>query len=223
MHRTKLGLTALKAFLLTLFLTSVTYADPLIVTTTNNATTLANTLLAGGSGITVNSATYTGAAVASGTFTGGTGIIGFESGILLTSGSAQIAVGPNNSPGAGLNNGAAGTALIADSLDASILQIQFTPTGNQVQFSYVFGSEEYNEFVGSAFNDAFLFLVNGTNYALIPGTSTPVEINTVNNGMNPTFFRDNTGAIRVNTQYDGLTVVLTFIAPVNANVQNTLL
>ena len=186
MPLTKPASTALRILFLTLFLTSVSYADPLIVTTTNNATTLANTLLAGGSGITVNSATYTGAAVASGTFTGGTGIIGFESGILLTSGSAPIAVGPNNSGSAGLINGAPGTALIADSFNASILEIQFTPTGNQVQFSYVFGSEEYNEFVGSSFNDAFLFLVNGTNFALIPGTNTPVEINTVNLGSNST-------------------------------------
>lgn len=216
------AVTALRVFFLTLILTSVTYADPLIVTTTNDATTLANTLLAGGSGITINSATYTGAAVASGTFTGGTGIIGFESGILLTSGSAQIAVGPNNSGSAGLDNGAPGTALIADSFNASILEIVFTPTGNQVQFSYVFGSEEYNEFVNSTFNDAFVFLVNGTNFALIPGTMTPVEINTVNNGSNSAFYIDNTGAIQVNTQYDGLTVVLTFVAPVNAGVQNTL-
>ncbi|CAN5885335.1 hypothetical protein BH18ACI4_BH18ACI4_28490 [soil metagenome] len=218
----KPSVTALRVFFLTLILTSVTYADPLVVTTTNDATALANTLLAGGSGIVINSATYTGAAAASGTFTGGTGIIGFESGILLTSGLAQIAVGPNNSSSAGSNNGAPGTALIANSFNASILEIQFTPTGDQVQFSYVFGSEEYNEFVNSAFNDAFRFNVNGTNFALIPGTMTPVEINTVNNGLNSAFYRDNTGAIQVNTQYDGLTVVLSFVAPVNTGVINNL-
>jgi len=97
----------------------------------------------------------------------------------------------------------------------------------------VFGSEEYNEFVGSQFNDVFAFFVNGVNYALIPSTTTPVSINTVNNGhasagqlasgpcMNCQYYVDNaTGA--KNTQLDGFTTVLTFIAPVNANVSNTL-
>lgn len=214
-------MSALRVFLLTLFLTVGVQADPLIVTTTNNATILANTLLAGGSGITINSATYTGAVTASGTFTGGTGIIGFESGILLTTGAAQIALGPNNSPNAGVTNGAGGTSLIPNSFDASMLEIVFLPTGNTIQFSYVFASEEYNEFVGSPFNDAFRFFVNGVNYALIPGTLTPVEINSVNLGMNSQFFINNAAA-SLNTQYDGLTVVLTFTAPVNAGVLNTL-
>lgn len=197
------------------------YADPLVVSASNNATALANALVGSGSGITVNSATYTGAAQASGSFTGGTGVIGFEAGILLTTGSVNTVVGPNSSSGATVVNGAPGTSLISNSLEAAILTVNFTPTGNNVQFSYVFGSEEYNEFVNSQFNDAFRFLVNGTNYALVPGTTTPVEINTVNNGSNSAFYIDNTAG-SLNTQLDGLTRALSFVAPVNAGVQNTL-
>ncbi len=63
-----------------------------------------------------------------------------------------------------------------------MLTIHFTPTGNQVRFSYVFASEEYNEYVGSEYNDLFAFFVGGTNYAVLPGTSTPVAINNVNCG-----------------------------------------
>ncbi|WP_352431723.1 choice-of-anchor L domain-containing protein [Pyrinomonas sp.] len=229
----------LASAILCLWLSSAINADPLSVTTTSNANTLANTLLASSSGITINSATYTGANNASGTFSGGTGVIGFESGIVLTTGDAQFVIGPNNTGDAGTDNGAPGTSLISDSFNASILEIVFTPAGNQIQFSYVFGSEEYNEYVGSPFNDAFRFLVNGVNYALIPGTTTPVEINNVNNGFasgrnratgpctNCSFYIDNNpfpGNTNgpFNTQLDGFTTVLSFVAPVNPNVQNTL-
>ena len=53
-----------------------------------------NTLLGGG-GITVTNVTYTGADSALGTFSGGNGIVGFDSGIILSSGSASGAVVPN--------------------------------------------------------------------------------------------------------------------------------
>lgn len=200
-------------------------ADPLVVTTSpTNQTTAANltaSIVASNPGFVVTSSTYTGSAGASGTFSGGTGILGFENGIVLTTGTAGVVVGPNNIGNAGTNNGAAGTPLISDSFNAAILSITFVPTGNQVFFNYVFGSEEYNEFVGSQFNDAFRFLVNDVNYAFIPGTNTPVEINNVNNTSNSQFFRNNTGAT-INTQLDGLTTVFSFSAPVNPGVANTL-
>lgn len=213
-----------------------------------DATGLVNTLLAGSSGITINSATYTGAGIASGTFSGGTGIIGFESGILLTSGDARLAVGPNNSTYATSDNGLGGSALL-DTLipgystrDATLLTIKFVPTSNFVKFSYVFSSEEYNEWVGSAYNDVFGFFVNGANFALLPGTTTPVSINNVNcghsdnaldsngnpiptaapgAGPNCNYYLDNfNGAL--DTQYDGLTRMLTFVAPVDLGLENTL-
>jgi len=209
------------------------------------ATDLANALLAGGGGITVHSATYVGANAASGLFSGGTGIIGFESGILLTSGAVGNVVGPNNSGGTTANNGPLPgdpdleglIPAIQTTQDASVLTIVFTPTGGQVTFNYVFGSEEYNEFVNSGFNDVFGFFVNGVNAALIPGTATPVSINNVNcgfavgnnpapgagpncgsyiNNVNPTF------AGLLDTELDGLTIVLPITAAVNAGVENTL-
>ncbi len=221
MFRNKLPL-ALASFVALSFAALTTQADPLVVTPTNSAATLANTLPAVSSGIAINSSSYTGAAAASGTFTGGTGILGFESGIVMTSGAATTVIGPNNQGGVGVRNGLPGSPLISGTnFDASVLTINFTPAGNNISFSYVFSSEEYNEFVGTDFNDAFVFLVNGTNYALIPGTSTPVEINTVNLNSNSSFYINNvSGAL--NTQMDGLTVVLSFTAPVNNGVVNTL-
>jgi hypothetical protein len=221
----------------------------LFVTPSANATDLANALLGGASGITINSATYTGGAAASGTFIGGAGIIGFESGIVLTSGDAAFVVGPNNTGSFSADNGAAGDAQLgaliggATTFNASILDINFTPSGGKVTFNYVFGSEEYNEFVNTGFNDVFAFFVNGVNAALIPGTSTAVAINNVNcgfvtglgaatagapgtnpencgfyvNNVNPTL----TGLL--DTQLDGMTVVLSIVADVNAGVGNTLM
>lgn len=198
------------------------------------AATLAATLLSPTSGITINSASYTGANGASGTFEVGTDIIGIDRGILLTSGAVATTPGPNDDSGAGVDNSRPGDAQLDGLIpggatqDASVLTIHFTPTGNQIQFSYVFASEEYNEFVGSQFNDIFAFFVGGTNYAVLPGTSTPVAINNVNCGNPPfspptncSYFIDNTAG-GLNTQMDGMTTVLTFTAPVNPGVQNTM-
>lgn len=233
---------ARNAWLAVACLAASTFASAQIVVSPLNGTTvtpdtMAASLLGSSSGITITNATYVGANGASGLFSGGTGIIGIPSGILLTSGSVNNVVGPNNDSGASTNNGLAGDAQL-DTLagvpthDASVLTITFVPTGNQITFSYVFGSEEYNEFIG-AFNDVFGFFVNGTNAAVIPGTSTPVAINNINCGLaNPgvvppgtgphcNLFVNNDPPTR-NTQLDGLTVVLTVTAPVNPNVPNTL-
>ena len=76
----------------------------------------------------------------------------------------------------------------------AILEFDFVPAGDTMVFDYVFGSEEYGAFTCTQFNDAFGFFlsgpgINGTfsnnaiNIANIPGTSTPVAINTVNSGI----------------------------------------
>lgn len=204
---------ALAACLVGTVFSTQSYA--LTVSATSDADALANNIL--GSGISlVGSATYSGAAGSAGTFTNG-GNIGISSGIILTSGGATVAQGPNNSSGAGVSNGTAGLASL-DALipgysthDAAMLSFDFTTAGGDLYFNYVFGSEEYNEWVGSAFNDVFAFFLDGNNIALIPSTTTPVSINNVNNGLNSAFYRDN-GSGAIDTQYDGLTTILTATA-----------
>lgn len=79
------------------------------------------------------------------------------------------------------------TYIATGSLDATALEIHFRTAGDTIRFNYVFGSEEYPGFTCSTFNDKFaLFLagpgiVDTINIALLPGTNTPVSINTVNN------------------------------------------
>ena len=208
-----------------------------------------------GSGISTSNITYTGANVAAGSFSGGATIIGFDAGIVLGSGSVQTTdassscakgvEGPNECDGNTTENGTAGDTTLSalagstqnppvsslDTNDAAVLEFDFTPAGSQLTFNYVFTSDEYNEWVNSEFNDVFGFFVNGQNCALVPGTSTPVTINSVNGGnpfgtsaTNAAMYRNNDpddpGPPGIDTEMDGLTTVFTCTATVNPGVSN---
>lgn len=171
-------------------------AFALVVTATNDGTTLANEIL--GTGITATGVTYSGAnPTASGLFTDGLSSgIGIDSGIILTTGYATSAVGPNNS---GSTSGPGATTSLG---------FNFESAGGDLYFDYVFASEEYNEYVNSSYNDKFKLFVDGENVALVPGTSTPVEIDTVNLNMNSAYYNNNSSAA-YNLEYDGFTDVFT--------------
>jgi len=225
-----------------------------------SATALVNALLAPASGISVvaGSASYVGAPTASGTFTnGGTGAtgVGIDSGVVLTSGdarfigsSAAFAGDDANKSGtftAGVGNSltantSAGNALFAPlagvsgTANASILAFQFIPQGSFVRLSFVFGSEDYNDVVNSGFpTDVFGIFVNGVNYALVPGTSTPISASSVNcggptsgaapgGGQNCGLFRDNPPFFgTIDSEVDGFTTRFTLAVPVNSGSVNT--
>jgi uncharacterized repeat protein (TIGR01451 family) len=217
---------------------SVTPLDGVTVT----AKTLVDELV--GAGVETSDETYTTALQASGLFSGGTGIIGFESGVLLTSGDVGNVLGPNLSdstgtdlegvPGDGDLNAIAGEG--AETEDAAVLEFTFVPAETTVTFRYAFGSDEYNEFVYQGFNDAFGFFVNGQNCATVPDPANPeatlpVSIDTVNGGnpdlpeqdaSNPELYRNNDlddGGGTINTELDGLTFVLTCTATVNPGAE----
>ena len=207
-----------------------------------------------GEGVEISNVSFTGVAPALGTFTGGFPSTGLSSGVILSSGAVENINGSNDSDSAQLNNGTPGDAdldsLIATDVncisstsgtlstktcDAAILEFDFTvtdPDATVVTFEYVFASEEYNEFVNDVYNDVFGFFMEGpdfakTNLALIPGTSTPVSINTVNGGdpfgtgaSNPSYYVNNdandggTQPLLSLIQADGLTKVLTVQATI---------
>ncbi|MBI1266927.1 MAG: hypothetical protein GC193_05790 [Cryomorphaceae bacterium] len=165
---------------------------------------------------------FFGAPNAIGMFSNGSAI-GIEAGILLTTGNAIDAIGPNNSGSISGNNISGSSALLEAATgdftyDAVEFTFDFVASSSQVTFEYVFASEEYPEFVCS-FNDAFGFFVSGpgyapnTNIATVPGTTDLVSIDNVNdNGAGcppfyPQFYVDNSGGF--GTQYDGHTVPLT--------------
>lgn len=197
-------------------------ANALTITPTADGNALANTIL--GSGITLSNVTFVGGTgsplFSAGTFTDGLSSgIGIDKGIILTSGDVTLAPGPNNNDGATGNLGLAGDSDLNSLIpgfttnDATILQFDFETTTGDVFFKFAFGSEEYNEYVGSSFNDVFGFFLDGTNIALIPGTTTPVAINNINNGSNAAFYNDNDPSngtpTPFNIQYDGFTDVFT--------------
>ncbi|NEP80331.1 MAG: DUF4573 domain-containing protein [Okeania sp. SIO3B3] len=204
----------------------ITAAQAISITPTNNGNDLVNEIL--GSGITIapDSIKYTGTAGASGIFTNGfSSGIGIDSGIILTTGTATDAEGPNNSHEQSTNNELPGDSDLDKLIpgytteDATILEFDFESEGGDLFFNYVFASEEYVEWTNKNYNDVFGFFLNGENIALIPGTSTPVAINTVNGGRplgikasNPEFFNNNDlneGGPFFNIEYDGFTNLFT--------------
>ena len=114
--------------------------------------------------------------------------------------------------------------------DATVLEFDFVPQYSTVQFRYVFSSDEYSDYSNTVFNDVFAFYINGVNTAVVPGTMEPVSINTINNGNDdggdptphhPELFRDNVRpTVTIDTQMDGLTVILTCSATVTPGEVN---
>ena len=95
-------------------------------------------------------------------------------------------------------------STIINQNDRITAQFSFYAPGDSIEFEYVFGSQEYESFTCSPYNDVFGFFLigpgingmppqnpNGTyrsdtvNLAVIPNTTTPVAINTINSGVNP--------------------------------------
>ncbi|MBC7695601.1 MAG: choice-of-anchor L domain-containing protein [Burkholderiales bacterium] len=206
-----------------------------IITSTLTPTQYVQNVLLGG-GVTASNVTFTGLPRMIASFTApAITNLGLNRGVYLTTGSngkistEQGADGPSslfqsvdqNQPG----DASLDLLTTAGTQDAAILEFDFIPQSDTVKFRYVFGSEEYNEFVNTTYNDVFAFILSGisttlvpTNIALIPGSTTPITINNVNNGnsngastgpcSNCTYYRDNDGG-SIDCVYDGLTIVLT--------------
>lgn len=194
----------------------------------NSAEALTNKLL--GANISVSNISFKGSSVSAGFFSGGESVIGFDSGIILSTGDIANVVGPNQSDSTSHSNTLPGDPELDtllpgySTLDATVLEFDFVPNNDVVSFQYVFSSEEYNEWVNTSFNDVFGFFLNGVNIAKIPGTEIVVSINNVNNGnpvgsnvSNPQYFVNNDlsdGGGLLDTEMDGQTVVLSVQAAV---------
>ncbi len=175
--------------------------------------------------------TYDGDPISIGYFNGSIGSTGFNEGIVLTSGSAASAEGPNNSGSTGFNS-SGGSDIDLQALipgytinDAAILEFDFIPASDSLQFDFIFGSDEYPEWVASDYNDVFRFSLSGPgitgpysnnsiNIALIPGTAMPVTIDNINAGTNAAYYiSDSYGG---DMEYDGATIPITAKATVQA-------
>ena len=133
-------------------------------------------------------------------------------GAILSTGKVNDIVGPNSSSNnATQTDGGSDSDLEnlstieGDTFDRASLEFDLAVPSDvtEISFRYVFGSEEYNEFTGSGFNDVFAFFVNGENEATVPNPNDPSEripasINNVNHGeqgvtqdTNPQLFINN--------------------------------
>jgi subtilisin-like proprotein convertase family protein len=169
-----------------------------------------------GPNITVYNATITGAPISYGKFnTGATSTnLGMRSGIVLNPGSRAGVIGPNGNPGETTNNGTPGDAQLngvagVQTNDACVLQFQFDVQSESIEFKYVFGSDEYPEYVNAGFNDVFAFYISGPgitgwqNIALVPNTTTPVTIDNINDGSYWQYYVNNENGTTI--EYDGFT------------------
>jgi len=224
----------MKYSLITYCSLSLCASAQITVNSTNNATTLTEEILGPRIDI-VGTPILNGSSTSAGLFSEGNAAFtngsSFDSGILLSTGNVNSIVGPNDSEETGTPLGQSGSQILDNILadtgsslttnDATSLSFQFSTTSTaNLSFNYIFGSDEFNEFVGSDFNDVFAFLLtpdtdptNGVhdagetfNIAVLPDTQTGetvgpesgiisngtiVSINTVNNDINSESFVNN--------------------------------
>ncbi len=162
---------------------------------------------------------------------GANNFLGMDEGLLMTTGSAKGAEGPNNTAqysGNVTNMGGdfdADLDLIESSRqglnDLVTIDFDMQVAGTSVSFNYLFGSEEYLEFIEGEFlyNDVFGFFISGPgingvqNIAIIDNV--PVNIKEINRNVRPEYFVFNgEGSLDQeiqarfpNIQYDGYTTL----------------
>ncbi|HRZ22229.1 MAG TPA: choice-of-anchor L domain-containing protein, partial [Bacteroidales bacterium] len=120
--------------------------------------------------------------------------LNMKGGIIMTTGKADFAIGPNDKPSLGFRSNTGSdpdleqlTGTISN--DACIVEFDFIPQCDTLRFRYAFGSEEFREFCGHI-NDAFGFFLSGPgihgvfsnnsiNIAHMPGSSEYVTINNI--------------------------------------------
>ncbi|KLT67967.1 choice-of-anchor L domain-containing protein, partial [Flavobacterium sp. ABG] len=175
-----------------------------------------------------------------GYFNKSTSTFPIDEGLLIATGKISSAMGPNTftNKSDSMVSEASDPDLTNISgqtmRDAAILEFNFVPDGNLVEFKFVFASEEYLEYVNTQFNDAFGFFLSGPGIA---GTYTNNAVNlsqlpngdtvTINNihssgvNVNGVAFPDKNVAYYLNNppaslvmEYDGSTTVLTATYPV---------
>ena len=144
-----------------------------------------------GQGVTISNATFNGssAIITSnqiGSFTATNTAyseLELSAGILLTSGSATNAIGPNNQCDKTTQLFILGDPDLtiiagAQTYDGCILEFDFVPVSDTLKFRYEFGSEEFYTYY-TLFNDAFGFFLSG------PGITGPFSNNSVDIALMP--------------------------------------
>jgi len=182
-------------------------AQAIAVTPTNAGAAIQAALLAGNTGLVVDSITISSngstSTLSIGTFTNASGTYGIGPGVVISSGAvANYADGPNTSSsfttGYGSSPSASQLALLtavsgaASYFDTTEIAVNFhmDPGFDTVFFNVVFGSDEFFEYVNTTFIDAFGLFVDNTNIAF--------------NGGQPINVNHSAGAVVPGTELDGV-------------------
>ncbi len=179
-----------------------------------------------GSGVTVSNITYTGGANQIGSFNGSATNLGFNGGVVLSSGQVGELVGTYATQSGG-TVGVSGVAdadllsvaqsvtsnpnaaFITSTTDLSELEFDFVAVSNTVTFRFVFASEEYEDqfgtdYINTVFNDVFGFFVSG------PGITGPYSspAGFPNGSVNLASVPNSTDPITISTIHPGLNAQL---------------
>ncbi|MEC8134419.1 MAG: choice-of-anchor L domain-containing protein, partial [Bacteroidota bacterium] len=161
------------------------------------------------SNITYSTGTNFGSSNGIGYFAGNSDSFPFTEGVVLSTGDASRAGGPETGtlsdgsyawPGdLDLANAIPGLDY-SSSYNATYVQFDFVPKADMIEFNFIFASEEYGTFQCS-YTDAFAFLLTNnqtgqtTNLAVVPGTADPISVLSVRNN------NYNTACASVNEEY----------------------
>ena len=163
-----------------------------------------------------------------GTFNINNSAFGLDSGIVMvTTDAYDVVPGQSGSYSNSTLPASANLATVLNAIGSSSsaqhdrvgIEFSFVSPGDSVKFDYIFASKEYTSYTCSPFNDVFGFFLigqgingaalwnsNGTpnidtvNLAVIPGTSTPVAVNTINQGY-PSGSYPASNCLTANTNY----------------------
>ena len=231
-------------------LTALGFSQPITVSTTSyTVPQLVNNVLINSPCVNATNVTWS-----TGTNFGSSNGIGFfqntnpnfpmQSGVVLSTGNALNAVGPNTTilndgstswPGdSSLEATLAAAGIPMTSKNASVLEFDFTPISPNFSFDFIFGSEEYGNFQ-CLYSDAFAFLLTNmttgvtTNLAVVPSTTSPISVVTIRDflynsscpSVNASYFgsfNGGSGAANSATNFNGQTKVLTAASSLTAGV-----
>ncbi len=168
-----------------------TKANAQLTATANNVALDLITELTG-LNVTVTNATLTCPTGESGMFTYGGSVLPISDGIILSTcdvtaiaGSAVVFLSAGAS---GPGDPTLSTVVGAPTYNACALECDVVADYDTLYLNYSFASEEYPEYNCSVFNDVFGFFITGpgfptdTNFAIVPNTTIPTAINSVNDG-----------------------------------------
>ena len=196
----------------------------------NSPITLIDSILLGG-GVVSSNHSFQGDAIQIGYFNAINTNLNMDSGIVLSTGDI-FALDPNyngiiNFP----NNSVSDPDLlnVANSVpplinqpffvsgifDVALLEFDFIPNSDTLVFDYIFGSNEYLQWVNSEYNDVFGFFISGPgitgpyssplgfpngsiNIATVPNSNPPlpITISSINNVLNSNYYINNTNVFQ---------------------------